>query len=78
MDPRTTFGGMEPVTPDETAPADAPANPDIARLRAGGWTIAAIADAIGASEREIYRWARGITPIRVYRRLLAHLPDAPP
>jgi hypothetical protein len=73
---------MEPVsvndeTPDTDDTTAAPAHPDVARLRAGGWTVAAIADAIGASEREIYRWSRGVAPIGIYRRLLAALPDAP-
>jgi hypothetical protein len=63
---------MEPVPPDANA------YPDIARLRTAGWTVAAMADAIGASEREVYRWARGVEPILVYRRLLALLPDDPP
>jgi len=68
----STLSGMEPVTSDVNA------YPDVARLRTAGWTVAAIADAIGASEREVYRWARGVEPIRVYRRLLARLPDDPP
>jgi hypothetical protein len=49
-------------------------HPRIAELRAAGWTAPQIAFAIGASLREVTRWAAGDTrPLPVYERLLAAL-----
>jgi transcriptional regulator with XRE-family HTH domain len=45
----------------------------IRTLRDAGWTVAAIAAAIGTSEREVYRWAQGVRPITPYRRALERL-----
>lgn len=50
-------------------------DPEIARLRAGGWTMEAVAQAIGASVRQVYRWSSGDSrPLPIYRRALAALP----
>jgi lambda repressor-like predicted transcriptional regulator len=51
-----------------------PPHPIIARLRERGWTMQALAEALGASPREVYRWAAGDSrPIGVYERALARL-----
>jgi hypothetical protein len=53
-------------------------HPELERLSAGGWTREAIALAVGASVREVYRWAGGYRrPIGVYEQMLAALPDNP-
>lgn len=56
-------------------PVLASQHPEIARLRTGGWKMEEIADAIGASVRQVYRWSSGeYAPIRVYARALMALP----
>lgn len=55
--------------------------PDVTvqQLRTAGWGIRAIAKAIGATEREVWRWAGGWSrPLAVYARALAALPSTPP
>jgi hypothetical protein len=54
-------------------------HPEIARLRSGGWTVAQIADAIGASSRQVFRWSSGeFDPLPIFARALASLPSSPP
>jgi transcriptional regulator with XRE-family HTH domain len=54
-------------------------DPEIARLRAAGWTLEQIAHALRASIREVYRWAAGDTrPLPIYARALAELPSERP
>lgn len=51
-----------------------PKNADVVRLRAGGWTPTQIAEAVGATERQVWRWAAGESrPLKVYARALAAL-----
>lgn len=52
-----------------------PKNADVVRLRAGGWTPTQIAEAVGATERQVWRWAAGESrPLPIYARALAQLP----
>jgi hypothetical protein len=68
---------MEP-TQRIRVPRYAP-NPDIARLRAAGWTLAQIAGTLPASLRETYRWAAGdARPLAVYAERLAAIEGPPP
>jgi hypothetical protein len=54
-------------------------HPEIARLRSGGWSIRAIARALHASPRQVFRWAAGDNdPLPVFASALASLPTAPP
>lgn len=54
-------------------------DPEIARLRAGGWTLEQVARALNASIREVYRWAAGDTrPLPIYAAALAALPTERP
>lgn len=65
------------TTQRRRAPRHAP-DPEIARLRANGWTLVQIAEGIPASIREVYRWAAGdARPLPVYAERLAVLTDAP-
>lgn len=53
-------------------------HPRIAELRSNGWSLAQIANAVGASAREVTRWAAGDTrPLRVYESQLTQLPPSP-
>jgi DNA-binding transcriptional regulator YiaG len=50
----------------------------VVRLRRGGWTYEAIARALKASTREVYRWQAGDSrPLGVYADMLAALPTEP-
>jgi DNA-binding transcriptional regulator YiaG len=51
---------------------------DVLRLRKAGWTYEAIARALKASTREVYRWQAGDSrPLGVYADMLAALPTEP-
>lgn len=53
-------------------------HPEILRLRAGGWTITRIAEAIHASPRQVFRWASGDShPLPVFEAALSRLPSPP-
>jgi hypothetical protein len=68
----------QPGTRRLRPPRHAP-HPRITLLRENGWSLAQIANAVGASAREVTRWAAGDTrPLRVYEGQLSQLPDAPP
>lgn len=65
-------------TSQRRVPRHAP-DPDIARLRAAGWTLAQIAVTLRASLREVYRWAAGdARPLAVYAERLAAIEGPPP
>jgi transcriptional regulator with XRE-family HTH domain len=63
----------QPATRRIRPPRHAP-HPRIVALRENGWSLAQIANAVGASAREVTRWAAGDTrPIPVYERELGRL-----
>lgn len=67
----------KPTTRRLRPPRHAP-HPRIAELRENGWSLAQIANAVGASAREVTRWAAGDTrPLRVYESQLTQLPPSP-
>lgn len=46
----------------------------IAQLREAGWTVKRIADALQVTERQVFRWQRGVhTPLPVFQRGLEKL-----
>jgi hypothetical protein len=64
----------DPIHPRRVRPPQHPPHPTVAQLRACGFTPRAIAEGIGASIREVSRWAAGDTrPIPVYERELGRL-----
>lgn len=65
---------MDTLSSRRIRPPRYPQHPLIAELRSAGWTTIKIATTIGASLREVTRWAAGDTrPLPVYERLLADL-----
>jgi hypothetical protein len=67
----------QPATRRIRPPRHAP-HPRIVALRENGWSLAQIANAVGASAREVTRWAAGDTrPLRVYEGQLSQLPATP-
>ena len=49
-------------------------NTNVVLLRDSGWTPTQIAEAVGATERQVWRWAVGESrPLRVYAKALAAL-----
>lgn len=62
-----------PSTRRTTAPTHEPYAPLLA-LRAQGWTIEAVAEAVNASARAVCRWAAGDTvPLPVYASAIDRL-----
>ena len=66
---------MEPTEPTEPTEHRYSPHEDALRLRKGGWHPAQIAEAVGATERQVWRWLAGDSrPLRVYARTLSALP----
>jgi hypothetical protein len=61
------------------SPAPYSPHPEIQRLRDDGWTMGQIAQAVHASERQVFRWYAGdFRPLPVFDAALRSLTGPPP